>query len=216
MTSTNPEQEWPPSLEHIVFHEAGHAVLQNAYGLTATIRVEANALDGGKTWGEDHAARAYCESILEGKPPSDPLPTEEQLGEVLSIYLAGEAAYHIWRRTPDDMEAVVENWQPDRHQFLVDTDRRHRETYLACKIATYFFYGDIERASDFVVQRQQAASEILQAKWYGVMALAAGVLASYWEKRVNRALQHSEMIDFGLLTVPQVTDLLQKALVHTV
>jgi hypothetical protein len=208
---TSPEHDWPPSLEHIAIHEAGHAVLQHEYGSAASIRVEADAMDGGKTWGGAHAAKAFCESVLQEVPPFEPLPTEEQLGEVLSIYLAGEAAFHIWSQSLDDTDTVVENWEPARHELLIDTDGHHRETYLACKIALHFFYGDIGRTRTFVVQRQHVASDVLRGQWLGVQSLAAGVLSDYRQKRINRALQHSDLIDYGLLTAPKVSELLQAA-----
>lgn len=210
--SQKPENEWPPSLEHVAYHEAGHAVLQHVYGLTASIRIEADALEGGKAWGAEHVAKPYCDSIIKGEPPTGPAPTEAELGEALAILLAGEAAYHIWYESSEDTENVVRRWRQAQHDDLVNSDRRYREVYLACKVATHFFNDDTERACDFVVARQQAASKALQKSWYGVKALAAGVLANYWTSARNRAFQNREVRDYGLLTEEDVADFLKRAL----
>ena len=208
---TNPF--WPPSAQHRAYHEAGHAVLLDAYGVGIRyIAIEPDTdqdLASFAAPDRETSAQNYGTALVLGTNPVPIKPEMYELADYLAILVGGEAAAHLWSTIPDDALSVVAGWQPVTHQEDNMRDPQHRETRQACLVAEHFFDGDTERARAYVTAQSIRASKDLQERWRAVEVVAEALLGDYWKAR---ARERSAAPVQGVLFGEGATGLIRSAL----
>jgi hypothetical protein len=208
----NADPLWPPSPEHLGYHEAGHAVLMDAFG--QGIRYIAIEPDS-QNWAsfavpnEETAASRYGRAVIDGDGASAAKPTAEQLAEYLMILVGGEVAAHLWSETEDDSQICISLWHSDVHDEQNRADPRHREIRQACLVSTRFLDGNMDEARNLVTRQIEQATIELRRRWPAVKAVATALVADY---RRARSLERSIAPVQGALPAPKPTRLIRGAL----
>lgn len=170
-----------------MFHEAGHAVLLDAYGLGIRyIAIEPDTdqdLASFAAPDREISAQNYGTALILDISPLPSKPEEHELGDYLAILVGGEAAAHLWSEIEDDTLSVVAGWQPATHQEGNLCDPQHRETRQACLVATGFFDGDVARSRAFLTTQTERARKDLQERWCAVIAIAEELLHDHKKAR---------------------------------